>query len=1334
MPLPKPRHTPLASITARYRPFASLLLKDPVQHFRQAFDTMADFNAAIGDEARSGVEATAGEYEFTGTGEEAAGAGEERAPEFYETREDLPPEFYEQQALKETVPSSRVLSGEGGMVVGPHAAEGRGMLGVGKGALNANIPLQDHEVGSIVEDFQDEAKGRTGFGMEDWAQGIMDAFKANDMSPRQRAALLGLKKSAEGFLDAVEERNEGLKPEQRTFMTEAGAWQAVLEDYERWIKDQQERGLTNEATIQQALGKYAPESLERRQEALRASQAAPPESPTAREVTGPQFVGPTGKRGLSARERLIRPMRPEVPVPEAQPAAPSAANVPQRTLAELNKETGTPFPEEGGISGWPIPKEKPGKPYALGGGPPIEPFKQPSGQGRIVQYTKAGGKERKRIEYPQMPSRAKAEVEESAKRKSRALAGAATRHSTKEEIYALREGLEDDMREQGHLAGREVYLESFAKVEGGKKPTKEQSERADKIRQSLHAVIATGEITTRKGAKKQSIPPMRQVDEALRYADMLLKKSDAASQFAGKTLRAAANKLKKAGKDIIPPEDIAAAEEHFKEQKIWSPNKAGLDELIAKAQRGYDKGAQLAAKKDPRDKRIGKQWMKEAQALAEDASFVKANWGTSDLHAAVVASRTELNEEFKRARSEGAKYPDRLNYFPGRWEAELWNDNTIAFGGLRFLGKNFRRPKAFANAYDAIENGPYIRVNKDAADMVEHRVRQGRMAAINGKWAETLKGIKDPESGQPILVDPEINPIDKRPQAPEGGRDHDLIDIGNSKYAVLKEYRRVVETASELKSDFAESAVGNAALTLTRRMKHEAILIFDSFHPGRLVHYTLALNGNLEWKGPWSALEYRPESMAKAVDRGLISQSQMKWATEPVSMMAGGTELKTNRREILMEGLRSGLNIAKLQDSLYAEMKHFIPGVSAMNKFVFGKITRGFMGEAFVGNLLKYNKAHPDLPLKTLMRDVVKDTNLFYGSIGRQGAFKHAWMRDLSEMLFLAPSWVEGLVQKEARFASRATGLSYALGRRELPFMGTLGSGMGKGLATFLALTQAINLITRRQTTFQNKEKGHKFDAWIPGPGENGGFWFSPMSVFAEVTHDFLRLAQTKPKASDAIRQVGYNKLSPWGRMGMVFATGETPTGERIPTSAGVGKEMAMQAVPVPITLSSLLRYPAHAMFPKTVRPVQAGRAYQQFAASGLGLKIQPGESNYQQISRLADHFMRDNKFRVDTVQVVPTTEASYSKLWTAIRVGDELGAAAFLKELRARRTDADDLLFQAAEARADRPFTGSDDHEFEFQQSLTPEEMKMYHEAEQDRMVQLQKFYSFWSKYAKKP
>lgn len=108
-----------AGFLAKYRPFATLLLENPVKNLRQEFASMSEFNDKIGNEARERSKIS-----------ESGFAAEGPAPEDFEA---------------EGTPG---IEGEGGMFMGPKKglipAEGR------RPALKAKVPLTINEAEAMV--------------------------------------------------------------------------------------------------------------------------------------------------------------------------------------------------------------------------------------------------------------------------------------------------------------------------------------------------------------------------------------------------------------------------------------------------------------------------------------------------------------------------------------------------------------------------------------------------------------------------------------------------------------------------------------------------------------------------------------------------------------------------------------------------------------------------------------------------------------------------------------------------------------------------------------------------------------------------------------------------------------------------------------------------------------------------------------------------------------------------------------------------------------------------------------------------------------------------------
>jgi hypothetical protein len=225
------------------------------------------------------------------------------------------------------------------------------------------------------------------------------------------------------------------------------------------------------------------------------------------------------------------------------------------------------------------------------------------------------------------------------------------------------------------------------------------------------------------------------------------------------------------------------------------------------------------------------------------------------------------------------------------------------------------------------------------------------------------------------------------------------------------------------------------------------------------------------------------------------------------------------------------------------------------------------------------------------------------------------------------------------------------------------------------AVTQAINLITRRQPTWKNEEEGHKWDAWIPdATGKSEGFFMSPLSLFNEVTHDVIRLTGNKPTVYDAVHQIGENKLGPYGRAAMIFATGETPDHRKITSTAGVAKEMGKALIPVPISLGKVAQAGLASV---GVGQAPAPGSVQRQAMSSLGVKTEPAPTASSQVYKKADEFVKENGLQnTSGWQQVQTDELGYSDLRHASEAGDKKGFEAALEKLRQTRTD--DQIYKA--------------------------------------------------------
>lgn len=735
------------------------------------------------------------------------------------------------------------------------------------------------------------------------------------------------------------------------------------------------------------------------------------------------------------------------------------------------------------------------------------------------------------------------------------------------------------------------------------------------------------------------------------------------------------------------------------------------------------------------------------QKLYEGLQYAKAHWNDPEFKNAAEQYKLEMENEINWEKARGMRVEHHENYIPQRYEGTFWMDSTL---GRRILGTQFRGRKTYSSPYEAIRYGPFRMVTLDLAELAEHRVHQGLRNVEVDDWFRGLRQVNDPVSGKPIAVDPiihkDIDPLtgDQKTYYASPSNDYTLVypRPNSAPLAIRYGFKTAVE-ALTLPSNILGKAIpfSDELDAANAMLKHGAILVWDAFHLGRVSQYAQSMMGfkRVGWRAGMAALKFRPGDLDAAVRKGLISKEAADWAKEPIQM---GKNLTLTRQQILMQLGDRGFNVARVVDAIYQDAAGHLPGVGRVyNKLIapwntglFQNFIPGVMAEAAVENAIRMRKANPNVPLSALLRDVAKDTNIMFGNMGRQGIFRSKAFQQFGRLFFLAPMWQEGLFQKEARFLSRsalagtrAVGLDLPY-RRGLPAMGTLGTAMGRGLFAYFVGTQIINMITRGKPTWQNPEKEHKMDAWVPLAGK-GGFWISPMAVFGEITHDIIRLGQTKRNAWEVVKQMGENRLGPVGKMLSIFHSGESPTGEHYSTTGGVAWGMASQVIPFagasPITVAPIARAIGHAVAPNLVAPNAPGRLARQVIATSTGIKVEPAKNSTQEMGMITRRFIRDNHLeKSEGWMQVQTDLPSYSKLRTAIRNDDVKGAKYNLQELRKHHTDGQ--IRQAMNLWARRPWTGSHQNDSALMQSMSNDEIETMHEADLERMDVLNKFGEF--------
>ncbi len=753
---------------------------------------------------------------------------------------------------------------------------------------------------------------------------------------------------------------------------------------------------------------------------------------------------------------------------------------------------------------------------------------------------------------------------------------------------------------------------------------------------------------------------------------------------------------------------------------------------------GLIKAEAMANSNSWQQRRLGRAWVRYQGQLKAELDFANDNWNNPELQATARKMKDTLDMQLLNERSKGVNIATKPDYLPQRYTTELWNGDSVLIAKLTgtgpdVLGKKWKNPAVFKNYYVASAAGPYIAVTRDGASLVGHRVRQGWSSILRKEWQTGLQGITTPD-GKPLAIEPKLL-TDKSWASPVQGYQI-VAQQGRKPLAIHEGYANLVKNLTSDMS-ISEAPLLGAALHLTQMIKH-SLLVGDFFHMGRMLYYASAIMGkNAGWKGGWSVLDIAPKDVNLAVRRGVLRPQDAAWGRQTVNF--NGNQI--TRQELAKKFVGQGAELGRIQDALYkdlitnlpatagvvrrAAVKAIDPTAGRYNRFLFDQLTRGLMMESNVREFERQSKANPNLDHNALVRDIAKDVNVFFGNIGKQGWFKAGWHQELASLLMLAPGWVEGLVKKEANFAERATGIASLRGKREgLNTLGTVGTGIGRGLLFMAGLTQAINLISRGKPTWQNEEEGHKMDAWIPGKTGEEGFWLSPMALFNELAHDVYRLTESKPKGIEAFQQIAGNKESPLTRAALLALVGKSPTGQYQTTSMGTLAEAAKQLAPVPITFGKYAQLAGNKIAPGLVPPPAPGVIQRQMLST-IGVKVEPKMGPSGEVFRLAKEFMKKEGLEKETGwQQIQTDEASYTKLRQTLRNNDLAGAKANLDSLR--KTHTDQQIVKAMNGWAKRGFTGSAKTERQFMASLDDRQMMTYGKAVDSRYQELEKFYDW--------
>ena len=617
--------------------------------------------------------------------------------------------------------------------------------------------------------------------------------------------------------------------------------------------------------------------------------------------------------------------------------------------------------------------------------------------------------------------------------------------------------------------------------------------------------------------------------------------------------------------------------------------------------------------------------------------YAMANWNT--VEPAARRGKAILDNQVVRENGNGINTQYAEGYLPGIYDMDLLMGagRPFVIGGKGGgVGTSFKKGKTYANPFEAIADG-YKPQSLQLSDLVEHRVKAGERLVNRVNWGDSLRSVTDPTDNKPIvqsLVKHARGPGQPGWEAAPLGYERRTI-IPGMDVAVHEGYSKLFDalTGTSAITEFEPGGipVGKAAMELAGGVKH-GMLLFDTFHASRIGQKQMFLNKQFlpSYKKGLSLLEYNDADLNRAVTAGDITPEMAAYA-------------RANRPTANLL-LKSGLNVGRIQEALYTSLARKIPIVGTFNKWVFEKMTRGAMMESGLIEFDRVKQNNPTWSDTQVAQKVARDLNVYFGSLGRQGIFKSATFQDAARLFALAPQWVESMARSELGGAKQLT-IDPIL-KRQLA-TGTLGAGLAQGLVAYFVGTQLLNLVTRHQLTFQNPEKGHKLDAWIPDvTGKTGGYFLSPLAVVAELTHDALRLAKKDPDSLETAGHILANKSSPFWRTGKILLSGLDYNDQKIVGLGNKIKSAAIAMLPTPIAASTL------------IKGGQPGSTQRQLMASG-GFKTEPADTARAQVANEVRQWMGKSTVPKiqEAYQAMQKEEfgpSKYKTLQTALQVGDK--------------------------------------------------------------------------------
>lgn len=711
----------------------------------------------------------------------------------------------------------------------------------------------------------------------------------------------------------------------------------------------------------------------------------------------------------------------------------------------------------------------------------------------------------------------------------------------------------------------------------------------------------------------------------------------------------------------------------------------------------------------------------------EQSEFSKTKWAKDALHAINYAEQhfdriepvADLYKKITDAQitaenASGIKTPARAGGYVFHLQdvLENWAHLDTSGGGGGGAASPFKQIRDHATYADSIAAGVSPK-SLNALDLLQRRLSLGQKLINYRGWVENLKSLEDPATSLPLATDVVVRVRPDGSQTETAPIGYELMRFAGQTYAIHKGYTGLFK-ALTTDSNFRSTAGWQALMKTATTAKH-GMLLFDTFHLGRLAYWNAVMRGSPV--GSW--LPGNPFSHREGLNLLESTPADIRKRVEEGELTAELGDQLLAQKHTLTKLLNAGLNVGAVGDNIYADWIQKLPIAGTFNKWLFEKFQRGAMTEVALIEYQRQRKAHPELSDEQVARMTAKAVNIRFGNLNAQAWVKSKFAQDLMRLVFLAPQWNESLIRAEIEAAKdvgksvkyATIGEKNAAGERERGLrIGTLGRAVATAFAGQFIANQILNWYFRGQPTWENPEEGFesKISAYIPDyVGNSAGYFLNPLTLPAEMTHLILKGHSRTGRWDEAIVQALKSRLSSFGRFADVFVEGKNSEGQR---ATGLGSRLALAAgesVPLPIGAQAPLRAVQGALAGES-RERYPGQIQRQ-VMSTFGIKADSAPTPGQRIAKLAREFNQ-----AKGIEDPERFHSPFADLDNLLRVGNLTGARKELARLKETRTPRQ--ILERYDTRAHARFTGQTAREAAFVRTLDPEQRRQYALALEER------------------